>query len=161
MCGNKTTFTSDAGFRISYPRPWRSESPTRRSSPVKVYIYPTTASAIDAVDVAASDLDRDMTLDAFTNSNLEELASFRDYTLLSSEDIYAAGHPARKITWQATVPVLLETIEGESRVAQLKAVQIFVIRGTTGYVISYKASPKDFDKYLTQAQEVIDSFAFT
>lgn len=151
-------FSSDAEFRISYPRAWKIDSTTDASLPVKLSIYVTPSNVVDAVSVATSDLERGATLEDFTNSNLEGLTNLEGYTLISSEDISFVNRPACKVVWQATVHVQLS--EAAVQEMQIKAMQIFVISNDTGYAITYKATPKDFNKYLPQAQEVIDSFEF-
>jgi hypothetical protein len=37
----------------------------------------------------------------------------------------------------------------------------YVINNNTGYVVTYKAVPSDFDKYLPQAQRIMNSFVLT
>jgi hypothetical protein len=149
---HEMTFSSDAGFSISYPGEWMIDT-TDPSTSVKLYIYATHAS-VGAVSVETADLIPGATFDDFITSNLENLTNLRDFTLISSEDVTFATRRAYRVVWQATIPVQLKD-------TQIKAMQIFVVNNEKGYGITYEATPKDFDKYLAQAQEVIDSFMFT
>jgi|BarGraIncu01121A_1022015.scaffolds.fasta_scaffold06192_2 hypothetical protein len=149
---HEMTFSSDAGFRISYPGEWMIDT-TDPSVSVKLYIYATHAN-VGAVSIETADLAPGATFDDFINSNLENLTNLRDFALISNEDITFANRRACRVVWQATIPVQLKD-------TKIKAMQIFVINNEKGYGITYTATPKDFDKYLPQAQEVVDSFTFT
>lgn len=74
----------------------------------------------------------------------------------------SANQAAHKIVWQAVVPIT--AVNGAPAQAQntpVKVMQIFTINKEKGYVITYKATPSDYDTYLPQAQQVMNSFAFT
>jgi len=152
----KTTFSSDAGFSISYSRAWRIA--TDPSFAVQLYIYVAHAK-VGEVGVEASDLVLGATLEELINPNLEGLTNFKDYTLISSEDVIFADRPACRVVWQATVPIEFNAATA-ARDMLIKAMQVFVINNQKGYRITYTTTPEDFDKYLSQAQDVIDSFEF-
>ncbi|MFZ0925825.1 MAG: PsbP-related protein [Halobacteriota archaeon] len=149
---HQMTFSSDAGFSISYPGEWMIDT-TDPSVSVKLYIYAAHAN-VGAVSVEAADLASDATFDDFINANLENLTNLRDFALISSESITFADQRACNVIWQATIPVqLVDT--------QIKAMQILVIKNGKGYVVTYEAMPKDFDTYLSQVHKAIGSFTFT
>jgi hypothetical protein len=149
---HQMTFSSDAGFSISYPGEWMIDT-TDPSVSVKLYIYAAHAN-VGAVSVEAADLASGATFDDFINANLENLTNLRDFALISSESITFADQRACKVVWQATIPVQLTD-------TQIKAMQIFVMKNGKGYVVTYEAMPRDFDSHLSEAQEVIGSFTFT
>jgi len=150
--GERLTFSSDEGFKISYPGEWMIDT-TDPSVSVKLYIYAAHAN-VGAVSVESADLASSTTFDDFINPNLENLTNLREFTLISSENITFANRRAYKVIWQATIPVQLTD-------TQIKALQIFVTKNGKGYVVTYEAGPKDFDTYLSEAQAVIDSFTFS
>lgn len=76
----------------------------------------------------------------------------------SFEDTTLAGQQASKIVWQATVPQRIGTV---TQNAQIKATQFYVTHDGRGYVVAYKAATSDYETYLTQAQQVLNSFKFT
>jgi hypothetical protein len=43
----------------------------------------------------------------------------------------------------------------------LKVTEIFTINNNVGYILAYKTIPGDYDTYLAQAQQIINSFRFT
>ena len=149
--GEHMTFSSDAGFRISYPGEWLIDT-TDPSVAVKLYIYAAHAN-VGAVSVENVDLASNATFDDFINANLENLTNLRGFTLISSEAITFANRRAYKVVWQATISIQLTD-------TQIKAMQIFVTENGKGYVVTYEALPNDFDTYLLEAQEVIDSLTF-
>ncbi|MGB7900965.1 MAG: PsbP-related protein [Halobacteriota archaeon] len=149
---HQMTFSSDAGFSISYPGEWMIDT-TDPSVSVKLYIYAAHAN-VGAVSVEAADLASGATFDDFINANLENLTNLRDFALISSESITFADQRACKVVWQATIPVQLTD-------TQIKAMQILVIKNGKGYVVTYEAMPKDFDTYPSEVHEVIGSFTFT
>jgi len=146
---HEMTFSSDTGFSVTYPGEWLIDT-TDPSTAVKLYIYAAHAN-VGAINIETADLMPGVTLDDFIDSNLENLTNLKDFTLISSEEITFANRRASRVVWQATIPVRLND-------TQVKAMQVFVINNKNGYGITYEAVPNDFDKYLSQAQEVIDSF---
>jgi hypothetical protein len=50
--GNNTTFSSAAGFNITYPKTLKIDSTSNASSPVRVYIYLSPNETADGVVVA-------------------------------------------------------------------------------------------------------------
>ena len=150
-----TTFSSDAGFSISYSWAWTINT----TDPLRVQFY--MVGGAGAVSVETSDLVSGTALEDDVNLNLENLTNLKDYALISREDITFANRPACRVVWQATVQ--RSVAAGAPQETQIKAMQIYVLNNDTnkGYRIAYTTTPKNFDKYLPQAQEVIDSFTFT
>jgi hypothetical protein len=86
------------------------------------------------------------------------ISSYKDYALLSFERTTLAGQPADKFVWQAMVP---QKIDNTYQNTPLRAMQVLTVYNGTAFVVTYKATQSDYDKYLTQAQQTIDSFKFT
>jgi len=98
------------------------------------------------------------TLQEFTEYSLKDISRFNQYTLQSIQNSTFAGQPATKVVWTATVP---QRIGGTTSNAQIKTMQYYVVHNGRGYVVAYKTVQDDYNTYLTQAQEVINSFTFT
>lgn len=146
------TFSSETGFSVTYPAEWLIDT-TDPSTVVKLYIY-VAHTNVGAVNIETADLAPGATFDDFVNSNLENLTNLRDFMLISTEDITFADRRACRVVWQATIPVQFND-------TLIKAMQIFVINNEKGYGITYTTTPKDFDRYLPQAQDLVESFTFT
>jgi hypothetical protein len=161
---DKTTFSSSRGYSITYPRAWardvnESAAPSVGSS-IDVYIYPNPDNKIDGLDVVTYKLDAHSgyTLQEFSDFNLKSLSTFKDYALLSFANTTVAGVPAHKVTFEATG---VQISAGNIQNAPQKVTQVYLIHNGVGYLIAYKTTPSDFDKYLAQAEQVINSFKFT
>jgi hypothetical protein len=157
--GNNTTFSSAAGFNITYPKTLKIDSTTNASVQVRIYVYLATNNTIDAVNVATYDLNANATLEDFTAFNKGGINDYPNYQTISNNTTTFAGKPAYNIVWQATVPVQLN--ETAVKNTTLKVMQTYVINNNKGYVVTYKALPNDYDTYLAQAQRIMDSFVLT
>jgi len=158
----KNTFTSTkAGYSITYPNTWGKDVRNNVAASVDEMLLLTMSSnAINVVTVASGRLNATTgtTLQTSTDGHLKALSrSYYDYTLQSFENTTLAGQPANKVVWQATVP---QTIGNATSNAQIKTMQYFVVYNGVGYVLAYKTVKDDYNTYLTQAQEVINSFKF-
>lgn len=74
-----------------------------------------------------------------------------DFKLLESTDFRLAGNTAYKIVFTAT----------DSMKHERKAMQIWTVNGDKAYLITYKAEPGQYSKYLPTIEKMVDSFQFT
>ena len=161
-----TTFTRKRGYSIAYLRAWsrdvnRSAAPSAGPS-IDVYFYPNPNNAIDGLNVVTQKLDArtGQTLQGLTDYSLNGFsAGVQDYKLLSYGSTNAGGEPANKVVIQATVPQKIS--ENSTQKAPIKLMQILTIHNGTGYVIGYKTIQDDYDKYVAQAEQAMNSFKFT
>jgi uncharacterized protein YceK len=156
---NSTYTSADRGYAITYPDNWREEVNKSKAAIVDLILNPSSNN-INVVTVASVKLNATTgtTLPGFTDSSLRDASSFYYYTLLSIENSTLAGQPATKIVWTATAP---QQIGGTTANTQIKTMQYLVVHNGRGYVIGYKTVQDDYNTYLTQAQDVINSFKFT
>jgi uncharacterized protein YceK len=162
---DKTTFSSNRGYTVTYPQEWERSSTNNATARVELYLYPNPNNTLDGVNVAIYPLNTTTgtTLQDFFNNSMGNgvtgVSSYRDYALSSLGHITLAGQPADKVVWQATVP---ENVSGGAyQNAPLEVMQVYLIHNGMGYVITYKATPSDYGTYLAQAQDVINSFTLT
>jgi hypothetical protein len=162
---DKTTFTSTKGYSITYPKNLRSDRATNDStSAVDLYVYLNPNNTVDGVVVASRNATTGETLQTFSENTLNNLTSYQNsglysgYSLQSFQGTTLAGESANKIVWQATVP---QKIGNSASNAQMKEMQFLMVHNGTEFVVTYKATQSEYDTYLTQAQEVINSFKFT
>jgi hypothetical protein len=156
VIGNNTTFSSAAGFNITYPKTLKIDSSTNASVPLRIYVYLGTNNTT-AVSVATEDLDPNTTLKNYTDYNIGQINDFRNYQLISNQSTTLGGKPAYTVVWQAAVPVQVDsTVQSTT----LKVMQTYVINNNKGYVVTYKAISGDYNTYLAQAQQIMNSFKF-
>jgi hypothetical protein len=162
--GNNTTFSSAAGFNITYPKTLKIDSTTNASTPVRVYIYLSPNETADAVLVATKSLSSGQTLSDFTNNDIKQVKNYsstgfyKSVTLNETNSTFA-GKPAQKIVWSGIIPIQYsKTLVTNTSV---KLMQTYVVNNNMGYVVTYKAISSDYDTYLAQAQRIMDSFVLT
>jgi len=165
VIGNNTTFSSAVGFNITYPKNLRIDSnqTENASQPVRVYIYVDTNNTnnkVDGVVVGTSDITANDTLAdwyAFNLNKINNYPNFKQLTVNNSTTL--GGKRAYTIVWQGTVPVQQGADAAGVTNTTLKVMQSYVVNHNKGYVVTYKALPSDYDKYLAQAQRIMNSFA--
>ena len=163
--GNNTTFSSGAGFNITYPKTLTIDSSTNASSPVKVYIYVSQSSKIDGVNVGTYSLTPGQKLSDFISFNLNALQSnssagfYKDFAILNETNLTFAGQPAHQIVFQGIIPQQISATNTTN--VSVKETQIWLVNNNTGYVVTYKANQSDYDTYLPEAQQIISSFTLT
>jgi len=163
--GNNTTFSSGAGFNITYDKTLKTDSSTDASKPVRVYIYLNPNETADGVLVATKSVSSRQTLSDFASNEVKELQNYsstgfyKNFAIVSETDSTFAGKPAHTIVWSGTIPMQYsKTIATNTSV---KEMQTFVVNNNMGYVITYKTISSDYDMYLAQAQRIMNSFKFT
>lgn len=159
--GNNTTFSSGAGFNITYPTALKVDTSNDPTTIVKIYIYLNPSSVIDGVNVGTNSLSAGQTLDSFVASQMANITKYQNYQQISNNTTTVSGQPAQTIVFQGVVPVQLNTTPATNTNMTLKVMQTMVVSNNTGYVINYKAVPSDYDTYLAQAQRIMNSFVLT
>ncbi len=108
--GNNTTYSSGAGFNITYNKALKVDSSTDAKTPVRVYIYLSPNETADGVLVATKGLSSGQTLSDFTNSEVKELKNYsstgfyKNFTL-NETNITFAGKPVQKLVWSGIIPL--------------------------------------------------------
>jgi len=165
--GTNTTFSSAAGFNITYPTILVADKNNTEtaSQPVRVYIYLNPSNKADGIVVATYGLTAGATLSDFVDYNILELKNYsihdvyKNFTILNQTNTTLSGKSANTIVWTGVIPV--QYTSTSSNDTAMKVMQTYVINNNTGYVVTYKATPSDFDKYLPQAQQIMNSFKLT
>jgi hypothetical protein len=163
--GNNTTFSSGAGFNITFDKNLKIDSSTNASTPVRLYVYLSPNETYDGVLVATKTLTAGQTLKDFVDGEMNNLnlnvstGNWKNFTILNETNSTFSGKPAHNIVFSAIIPVQYNQTTATNR--SVKVMQTQVVNNNTGYVITYKAISSDFDKYLAQAQRIINSFKLT
>jgi hypothetical protein len=163
--GNNTTFSSAAGFNITYPKTLKTDNSSDALTPVRVYIYLNPNTTVDGVNVVTTPLASGKTLsdyEDFALSGLEtnaSLGAYRNFTILNETNLTFAGQPAHKIVFSAIVPQQINQTLATNK--SIKTTQIWLVNNNTGYTVAYKALANDYDTYLAQAERIMNSFVLT
>jgi hypothetical protein len=163
--GNNTTFSSAAGFNITYPKTLKTDNSSDASTPVRVYIYLSPNETYNGVLVATKGLISGQTLSDFANNEAAQLqdnaskGNYQNFTILNQTNSTFAGKSARTIVWSGVVPIQYSQTTTTNK--SVKVMQTYVVNNNTGYVITYKAISTDYDSYLAQAQRIMNSFVLT
>lgn len=158
--GNNTTYSSTAGFNITYPKTLKTDSSTNVSVLTRIFVYLAKNNSIDSVSVSTIDAPN-MTLSDFTTYNLNGANDLANYKLISNSSTTLGGTPAYTVVWQATVPVQMGDSASTIKDTNLTSMQTYLVKNNTGYVVSYRALPSDYNTYLAQAQKIMNSFKLT
>jgi Flp pilus assembly protein CpaB len=163
--GNNTTFSSAAGFNITFNKSLKIDSTTNASSTVRLYVYLSPTEQVDGVVVATKGLAAGQTLNDFVNSEIKQLKDnasvgfYKSFNVTSETNSTFAGKPAHTIVWSAIVPVQYNKTTSTN--TSVKEMQTYVVNNNMGYVITYKAVASNYDTYLAQAQRIMNSFVLT
>ena len=163
--GNNTTYSSGAGFNITYSKALKLDSSTNASAPVRVYIYLSPNETVDGVLVATKSLTAGQTLSDFVDSDVKELKNYsstgfyKNFTILNETNSTISGKPAHTIVWSGIIPIQYSKTLVTNK--SVKVMQTFVVNNNMGYVMTYKAISSDYDAYLAQAQRIMNSFVLT
>jgi hypothetical protein len=148
-------------FNITYPTSLKVDTSTNPSSPVQIYVYVNPNSKVDGVNVGTTALSLGATLGSFADSQMANITEYPNYQEISNNTTTVSGQPAQTIVFQGLVPVQLNTTPTSSTNTTLQVMKTFVVNNNTGYVITYKAVPSDYNTYLAQAQRIMSSFVIT
>ncbi|MGZ8932953.1 MAG: hypothetical protein ACXW06_06720 [Halobacteriota archaeon] len=162
--GNNTTFSSAAGFNITFNKTLKTDSSSNASAPVRLYVYLSPTEPVDGVLVATKSLTSGQTLSDFVDNEVKELKNYsnagfyKNFTLNETNSTFA-GKPAHTIVWSGIIPIQYNQTTATNK--SVKMTQDYVVNNNIGYVITYKAVDSDYDMYLAQAQRIMNSFVLT
>ena len=143
---------STYGIKIQYPSNWIKQESQNRSSNLIVGFKSPPGTAIAYLTIkGGTQLPQNMTLEQYNNGSIKVLRqSFPGLNLIESNATTLAGIPAHKIVYKS--------LRQSGR--ELELMQVWTIKGSKDFIITYVALSKDFHSYLPSMQKMIDSFAF-
>ena len=156
---SSTVFQSETGFAITYPTRYRTDQ--AESTSIKLYIYLTDRTPVDAVTVSTDDsFTAQATLDTVIERYADAITTaYKDLKVLSKDRTTLGGHAAFRTVYRGVLPVQYanDTVRAET----LKVNQTWVIKNARVYTLTYKALAQDYNKYLPHAREIMKSFTLT
>lgn len=99
------------------------------------------------LNVVVGDLPEPMKLDEFTDANIDQIKSLFAAEVVDSSSTTLANNPARKVIYSLK--------QGEY---DLKLMQIYMIKDTKAYVITYTAEKDKYSDLLETIQAMINTF---
>ena len=146
-----STYTSyQYDLRMDYPSDWVKREGFMGT--IVVFMAPTEGMEDGSpanMNVLMQDITfQTMTLDDYTELSIEQLESFiTDFDLIEEDDITLAGAPAKKLVYT-----------GEQGVFEIKWVQVWGIKDSKVYVLTFTTHEDRFNEFSGIADEMIDSF---
>jgi PsbP-like protein len=117
------------------------------------------SSSVEGVSVGTENLGVGYSLEDFRATNINNLQKLsNNFQQISSQTTTVDGKPAYKIVFQGTFPEQMSSTSTQN--VAMKSIQIYTVNNGIGYVIAYKATQDNYNTYLSQAQQIIDSFKF-
>jgi len=138
-------YNSAKGFTINYPPDWVKDE--AKSGPIAVFFEMPTGNGKENLNVQVWNRSTNDSLENVTAETLYGVQALSGFVQIEAGNATLAGAPAYRIVYTVTD-------ERDS----LKVAEIWTIKDGKEYVISYKATPNNYDKYESTAQQMINSF---
>jgi len=159
--GNSATTQSAAGFKITYPKNYKTNQ--NESTPVKLYVYLSKGNIVDAVAVGTDDsyTGNNATLYNVTTGYSDVITrSYANLSVITKENTTLSGTPAFRLVYTGVIPVQY-TVGGKPKPQELKVNTIWTVKNGRIFSVTYKALPSDYNKYLPQAEQIMKTFRIT
>ena len=145
-----TTYSSAKGFSIAYPSDW-GKPQEQENGTLVIFLTPdnneTENLYVQAIDMEAVNLPANSTLATVTETIKSNEQDSEGFKQIEAKNTTLAGLPAYKSVYTATS-------DGD----QLKVLETWTVKDGKVFLIMYKAAPTNYDKHLSAAQKMIDSF---
>jgi len=161
VSGNSATTQSSAGFKITYPKKYKTDQ--NDSTPVKLYVYLSPSNRIDAVAVGTDDsyTGNNATLYNVTTGYSDLITrSYANLSVIAKENTTLSGIPAFRLVYTGVLPVQY-TVGGKPTPQGLKVNQVWTVKNGRVFSVTYKALKGDYNKYLPQAEQIMKTFRLT
>ena len=148
---NFITYQDSAlGIKIDYPVGWTHELHAGSLVTFLASLESDSNTYPAGLGVTVKHLgSRNTSLNEVTKVQIKNLTqSHPDFKLVESTNSILAGNIAHKIVFSAT----------DNMIHERKAMQIWTFKGDNAYLLTYKAEPGKYSKYLPTVQKMIDSF---
>ena len=162
VSGENRTFSSDAGFKITYPTALTDyilmgNSSSSPKPTLEIFLNPNDT--LDKITASTSDtyLGQLVTLQDVISDHIESVTTFQDFHLISRGNVTLGGLPAYEIVYTANQQHWNPNMN--------EIVQLMWVFGMNNngrvYSVCYEAVFNDYNTYLSQAQQITDSFSYT
>ncbi len=156
VSGANLTFSSDAGFNITYPTALTDYRSMNSSSSPLLEIFLNPNNPVDNIVVYRTYVYVGETLPDLITQNFYSVSTFKDFNLISRGNATLGGLPAYKIVYTANRQNWDLNLNETVQVAW-----IFAMNNGRIYSVGYGAVLNDYNMYLPQAQRIMASFSYT
>jgi eukaryotic-like serine/threonine-protein kinase len=144
---------STLGIKIDYPAGWTHELHAGSIVTFLASLESDSNTYPAGLGIKIQHLkSKNISLNNITKIQIKNLTqNHPDFKLIESTESKIGGNSAHKIVFTAT----------DYKKNERQAMQIWTLRGDKAYLITYKAEPGKYAKYLPIIQKMLDSFQFT
>src|SRR5665647_894002 len=106
--GNNTTYSSAAGFNLTYPKNLKTDQSTDAKTSVRLYIYLNPNETADGI-VVATESAGGQTLSDYANAKVYNLTNYskagfyKNLSVVNETNSTLAGKPAHTIVWSGII----------------------------------------------------------
>ena len=141
------------GFQIDYPQGWLKQNRDDFFATGVIFFSPLVNDADlfkEKVSVLVENLSSDLSLSAYTEQSLAEIRQLSDPNVGEAQKITLGTNDGRQITYR-----------GEENGRPVQRMQVWSVNGGRAYVLTYTATPENYDSYLPTIEKMIESFETT
>ena len=151
------------GIRIQYPANWEKVEDDLPLNVIVVFDPPGESDSvigIDGIDIVIAPVPPNVTLEQYTEDYINLLGDiFSEFSIVESSPTTLADYPAYRVVYTGRVErnEVLENVQYRDVILN-KVMEVWTLKDSKAYLISYYADEKKYDNYLETAQKMIDSF---
>ena len=144
---------STLGIKIDYPAGWTHELHAGSIVTFLASLESDSNTYPAGLGIKIQHLkSKNISLNNITKIQIKNLTqNHPDFKLIESTESKIGGNSAHKVVFTAT----------DYKKNERQAMQIWTLKGDKAYLITYKAEPEKYAKYLPIIQKMLDSFQFT
>jgi serine/threonine-protein kinase len=140
----------DYGFKINYPQGWSQKQRDDFFTSGVVFnsvLNGTDDNFAENVSILVENLPHNTSLDRYTDDSIREIKTLSDPNVSEPQSISIANKMGKTVTYM-----------GEDNGYSVKRRQTWTVNGDRVYILTYTATPKQFDTYLSTVDKMLESF---
>ncbi|MGF1540191.1 MAG: protein kinase [Pleurocapsa sp.] len=142
--------SQEQGFKISYPAEWSKHNRDDFIATGVIFISPKEDANDfpEEVSVLVEQLPANTSLAKYTEESLNEIKRLSDPKTGNPEIANVGDREGRKVIYR-----------GEENGHSVQRMQTWLVQNNIAYVITYTASPEQYETYLPEVENMLESFA--
>jgi eukaryotic-like serine/threonine-protein kinase len=141
----------DYGFTINYPQGWEQEQRDdffTRGVVFNSSLDGSTDNFEENISILVENLPPNTSIEGYTNDSIREIQKLSDPNVTTPQSVSIANKMGKTVTYQ-----------GEDNGQSVRRKQTWTIDGDRAYIVTYTATPEQFDTYLPTVEKMLESFA--
>jgi serine/threonine-protein kinase len=140
----------DYGFKIDYPKVWTKEQ--RDDFFTRGVLFSSSLDGAndnfeENVSILVENLAPNTSIDGYTNDSIQEIKKLSDPSVTAPQSVSIANKMGKTVTYQ-----------GEENGQLVQRRQTWTVNGDRAYILTYTATPEQFDTYLPTVEKMLESF---